>query len=326
MCISRDKHRDFGLWRDLVTNRCDSGVLHATGYESIVLDYAWDKYGSTCIENLPAKARALPRWKIKAYWFMGLVYIHHYPRWNKFISSILTSRATGPISCHKFYSYVLPILVEFSKVIDEIKWDERLHPMNHGSHMFKDRFTTIFDGTNINVLNVRADKKLQRLLFSGSKYNHCCVKIMIGITFMGTIVHYTGPHAGTLHDEKILQQHPPDFEPWEWGLGDGAFLSNPHILVKHIQPAGGLLTKPQVTINTIFNYWRLRVEHIIGEIKRHDMFDGVFRGSYVTLKSAIDLTVNMTQIKIKLSLPRYRTLGPWGHEPHSYQHKKAKTA
>ena len=256
---------------------------------------------------------------------MGFVYIHHYPRWNKFIASVLHTPVTGRVTCQKFYSRVVPILCTMSELIDEIKWDERLHPMNHGSHMFKERFTTIFDGTNINVANLRTDKTLQRLLFNGSKYNHCCVKIMVGITFMGTIVHYTAPHIGTMNDEKILELYPPDFEEWEWGLGDGAFESNNHILVKYQQPPKGLLTEDRVYMNTIFNYWSLRVEHIIGEIKRHDMLAGVFRGSYILLKSAVDLTVNMTQIKIKLALPRYETCGPWGHEPGSYKNKRAKT-
>ena len=74
------------------------------------------------------------------------------------------------------------------------------------------------------------------------------VKIMIGITFGGLIVHYTGPHhggcfiatyssisphiLGTSNDAMILANYPPAFEPWEWGLGDGES-SMPLSLVVH---------------------------------------------------------------------------------------------
>ena len=306
------------LWRCLTTSNCDSGVLHATGYTPEVLDIAWDKYREPLAAKLAALSKpiVLDDDMLAAYWYLMFVYIHHYPRWNKFISSVLNTPLTGPVSCQKFYTIVVPIMCMFSTVVDEIHWGERLHEMNHGSHFLKDRFTTIFDGTNINVQNIRKDKRLTRVMFNGSKYNHCCVKLMIGITFFGTIVHYTGPHMGTMNDEIILAKYPPAFLPFEWGMGDGAFESNYHIMVKYQQPPNGVLQTYQVYMNTIFNYWRLRVEHIMSEIKRHDMFDGVFRGSYVILKSAIDLTVHMTNIKLKSNLPRYRTCGPWPHSAH----------
>ena len=82
-----------------------------------------------------------------------------------------------------------------------------------------------------------------------------------------------------------------------------------------MQPDNGLLEPYKVAMNTIFDYWRLRVEHIMIEIKRHDMFCGVYRGSYSLLKSAIDLTVHMTNIKLRVQPPRYCTCGPWSHNP-----------
>ena len=102
------------------------------------------------------------------------------------------------------------------------------------------------------------------------------------------------------------------------GIGDGAYTSNWHILIKYQQPEGGVLTKEQVKFNSIFNYWRLRDEHIIGEIKKHDMFDGVFRGSYTILKACLDLTVHLKNVKIKLAPPRYETCGPWTHKPEGW--------
>ena len=140
---------------------------------------------------------------------------------------------------------------------------------------------------------------------------------MLGVTFEGVIVHYTGLHIGTKNDQLIINEHPPAFLPWEWGIGDGAFESAWHILVKYQKPQNGVLTKEMVEFNAKFNYWRLRVEHITGVVKRHAVLEGVFRGSYALLQCVVDLTVHLTNIKLKLALPRYETVGPWGHTPGS---------
>lgn len=140
---------------------------------------------------------------------------------------------------------------------------------------------------------------------------------MIGITFTGVIVHYSGLHIGTMHDAPILRENPPQFEPWEWGIGDGAFIGNPNILVAFQNQEGKQLNDDQLHFNGWFNYWRGRVEHIIGEVKNHDMLSGVFRGSFVLLHAATRLTVHLTNVKIKLNPPRYETVGPWRHEPGS---------
>ena len=46
----------------------------------------------------------------------------------------------------------------------------------------------------------------------------------------------------------------------------GAFEANHHILVKFQQPKNGLLFPWQVKMNVIFNYFRLRVEHVLSLI------------------------------------------------------------
>ena len=143
------------------------------------------------------------------------------------------------------------------------------------------------------------------------------MQCVTGITFTGVIVWFTGLHIGTINDNDILNANPPPMLPWEWGLADGAFKDCDHILVKFIQPDGGLLTVAEVIWNSIFNYWRVRVEHIIGDVKNHDMFVVPFRGSYALLQCCVRMTVHLTNIKLKMALPRYDTMGPWGHQPGS---------
>ena len=85
------------------------------------------------------------------------------------------------------------------------------------------------------------------------------------------------------------------------------------MLCKFEQPANGLLEPWQVKFNVILNHFRVRVEQVIKLIKTHSMLDGVFRGSYVLLKAVLDLTVQLTNLKIRLLPPRFRTIGPWPH-------------
>ena len=115
-----------------MASRTDNGVIYATGYSSEVLDYMWAKYSSALNDKLRSISGfiGVPHQLRKAYWFLALVYIHHYPRWNRFISTVLHTPITGSISCQKFYSRIVPILCSFSQVVDEIQWEDRLHPLH----------------------------------------------------------------------------------------------------------------------------------------------------------------------------------------------------
>jgi hypothetical protein len=171
-------------WPSHATNKCPSGVLYATGYPCEVLDYTWHKYGDKLRLALKTLAEPLEFSEelTAAYMFTGLMYIHHYPRWNENYAAILVTDLTGPIGKKMFYKVVVPVICELAKLVDEVHWGDRLDPINHGTGYLSERFTTIFDGTNIDVSNISKDKELASVMFCGSKYNHCCFKIMIGIT------------------------------------------------------------------------------------------------------------------------------------------------
>ena len=171
-------------WPAHATNKCASGVLYATGYDCDVLDYTWLKYGDKLRLALKTLADPLEFSEelTAAYMLTGLQFIHHYPRWNEYYSSVLGCDLTGPISKKLFYKIVVPVICELSKLIDEVHWGDRLDPINHGASYLAERFTTIFDGANIDVSSISKDKELASVMFCGSKYNHCCFKIMIGIT------------------------------------------------------------------------------------------------------------------------------------------------
>ena len=53
------------------------------------------------------------------------------------------------------------------------------------------------------------------------------------------------------------------------------------------------------TANNWVNYYRQRVEHIIGLVKKHGAFRQPFRGNHVLLRGMVDLTMQMANCAIK---------------------------
>ena len=49
------------------------------------------------------------------------------------------------------------------------------------------------------------------------------------------------------------------------------------------------------------DYYRQRVEHAIGVIKKHAMFRQPYRGAHVLLHAMVRMTVHMTNIKLRQS-------------------------
>ena len=147
-------------WRLFTSSGRDSAVTTETGYSAEVLDYVWWAYS----ERLDAGVKSLDRplevssTKLQALVYIGFAYIHQYPRSMKLVPKVLSTPITGAVSPQKFYAEVVPVLLVLSRLVEETFWEDRLHPYNHGSHLFKDRFTTIFDGTDINVSNLRKDR------------------------------------------------------------------------------------------------------------------------------------------------------------------------
>ena len=136
--------------------------------------------------------------------------------------------------------------------------------------------------------------------------------------------HNTCTHNTCTHTTiaRIIVEHPPHMKRWEWGFGDGAFEEAPQIMVKVQQPDGGVLSKEEVGWNTLFNYWRARVGHLMSDLKKPNMFSGVFRGSFPIFKSCLDLHIHSMNINRRRRLPRYMTCGPKPHwpVPEKYRH------
>ena len=238
-------------WRSFAGNRRDSGVLAETGYETPLLAYIWHKYGYLQPHGLVATLAAQdPFWKygkygvenvIAAMLYAALWYIHVYPSAVSFGQR--NFEFIGRISTRKFYEMVVPVLVAFSDAINEINYNDRLHPANHGLGIFENYITCFVDTAPIFVKEPR-NRQLAALLMQ-PKYGCCVYKFQIAVSHMGWICYYSGPHHGTIPDniiyENTYDEHP--LKSWEYWCGDGIYNSCFGVITRFILEAGSVFTR-----------------------------------------------------------------------------------
>ena len=288
-------------------NQCESGVLDDTGYANDQIIYMWEKYRFSIVR----KARQLAGdnfdefddilYAVGVCLYVALWYIHQYPTvrtlgartWGKF----------GRMTKTNFYRLVIPVLCATSLTIKEIFWEDRLHPRNHGVGIFSQRFTAFVDCAPIWVSRPK-NKVLENALFSqkGKKggAGHC-YKMQLGVNFLGWIVMYTGLHLAKTGDTIIFndtwEDHP--LEDWEFWFGDAIYRVCDQVLAKFQRDDGALLSDYEVYMNNEVNDARQRVEMINAAVKEHAMFRQAFRGSHVLLRACVDLTIHMTNCKLR---------------------------
>ncbi len=100
--------------------------------------------------------------------------------------------------------------------------------------------------------------------------------------------------------------------PWEWWLGDGAYIAEPQIVSLYRKPVGGALLPYQQVVNDIISHYRARVEHINHLIESHAIFKEAFCGGVDLLSDAFFVVVHTTNIHL-CACPRYPSFGNWSH-------------
>ena len=292
-------------WRDLAGSRSDRGVLKETGYPAPLFDLVWHRYGGPIVAKLSTQAPfpmytniGIPQ-TVAILLYVAVWYIHLHP-----VMSAIGQRdfpGFGRVTEDKFYNMVFPVLYDFSMALDEIHYNDRLHPSNHGTGPIFSQFVTLFvDCAPVYVVEPK-DEQLQKLLIQ-PKYGAHVYKIQVAVNFLGWICMYTGLHHGTVPDNVIYnntqRQHP--LRSWEFWCGDGIYESCYGVLTRFILAAGAVFTRLEVFMNTYINHYRQRVEHVMHTIKDHAMWNGQhLRCSYAMLDSCMRLTVQLTNMKIK---------------------------
>jgi len=230
-------------------------------------------------------------------------YIHMYPK-TRWAATIFQK------SRNYIDRILIPALNKMSAVVDEITWDYRLNPWSHIEYFpncvtgFTDSFPLYFQQPKNSTL---------RKGFYNAKYGGCIIKYLIIIDCLGRIIFFHGPWGGCSYDGHIFNAtailHP--LKPWERLLGDGHFTVCPGVLSPYRKP---LSTHNEATFNAVLSFYRSRVEHVIGYLKRHAMFSTPFRGNIGVLSKSMKLAAHTSNVRLK-SHARYRPVGPWPHGP-----------
>ena len=193
--LTKKRHLDF---TDLsCLRKSEHGVQIDTGYQYEQVRYIWQKYYKRIISKTKELTNAFDAAPYTDHYLMGvcfyvaLWYIHQYPT----VRSIPGHRFGnyGHMLTSDFYRWVMPVLCGSALVIKEIFWADRLHPENHGTGLFAQRFTALIDCAPIDIQRPD-DPVMENALFNGKAGEGHCWKIQIAINFLGWIVMYTGLH------------------------------------------------------------------------------------------------------------------------------------
>ena len=101
----------------------------------------------------------------------------------------------------------------------------------------------------------------------------------------------------------------PRIKPWEYGLGDKAYVGEPQIITEW---KGRHLSRQQQRFNMMVQHYRGRVEHLISEVvDGRKALSTTWRGSFSLLAAVMKISAHMVGLQERMKGPRYDVFGPW---------------
>ena len=85
----------------------------------------------------------------------------------------------------------------------------------------------------------------------------------------------------------------------EYVLADGAYRSSAHTLVPYREDRAGGIGAGEEAVNDIIQYYRARVEHIIGVIQNHEFFRTKARMSMDLITACTKISVHATALHLR---------------------------
>ena len=289
-----------------------------TGFEAETLSYTWRKYNAyggsrpgTFGGQLPSRLRD-PSYAA-FYFYLVFVYLHQCPQLN-WIQNYKTADGRYKASERSMSAHVWPTAQALANIIDEVDYTWRFNQFNHGLPPFDKAVTGIVDTLPI-VISTPHSWWLSTLFYQ-PKYKATVVKMQLGISFMGDIILWTGPHLGVISDISIWEstwaEHP--FCWWERWLADLGYVGAIGLIYKFKKAAGRLLTREEIVFNNVHEFMRNRVEQMVSAVKNHRICKPrVFRGSFETLKPFLIIVGHVTAYEVHAFGPRFVCYGPWPH-------------
>ena len=266
-----------------------NGVQGETGYSDGIVQELWRKYD----HFMPTAPQGVD--KAEAYFYAALKFIHLCPHPTK-TGSLLYTPHTGFISSSTFDRQIAPRLIILGTVINEIDWALRHDEFNHVPH-FKYFCVGALDTFPVRI-SEPSNSRVARLYYQ-PKYGCCVVKCQLIVDFNGNIIFCSIPHLGTTGDARIWRHCRPVFSLNEYVLADGAYRSSAHTLVPYREDRAGGIGVGEEKVNDIIQYYRARVEHIIGVIQNHEFFRTKARMSMDLITACTKISVHATALHLR---------------------------
>ena len=210
---------------------------------------------------------------------------------------------------------------------NKLEPDARNNPYNHGCGETEVHVKAIVD-TFPFVMHDRSPGHY------APKYKKAVMKFQIDVTFLGRIARLSRWYEGSVHDGTIYEDN-FDGEPV---VGDKAYIGKPLCVTAsrgQVSPAQELRNQvlpplplphlltiacltlppaPPPLMLQMLNHFRVRVEHIIGRIKRHGLFRAIrqWRG-HDFAAACVRLVVQLKSLEIRFAGDLYAGNGPWAH-------------
>ena len=208
---------------------------------------------------------------------------------------------------------VKPTIYALSHCMDYADENLRFWEYNHTEH-FQERVLWTNDGLPVEVCGSN-DQFVAGKNHSG-KYKTQVVKGDLTISLVGHPLYLNFGHFGTIHDDPLWGLNPfrGMVRPWEYGLGDKAYVGCPEMLT---EIKGPNLTGDAREWNTCLQHYRARNEHLVSELKNsRSALSSKWRNSYSLLKAVAKISFNMMALTERMRGPRYKCYGPWPVCPH----------
>lgn len=122
-------------------------------------------------------------------------------------------------------------------------------------------------------------------LFYNGKYKGHVLKVQVFCDHQANIIFFSGPHLGCTHDVQIFYDNHPLISVDEKILADKAYCGNRAknmgIVAPHKKSINYDFTTEESNFNAIHGFYRSRVEHSIGYLKRFSILSQRYRGRVV---------------------------------------------
>lgn len=146
---------------------------------------------------------------------------------------------------------------------------------------------------------IERPKKGQKAYYSGKKKRHT-MKVEIRINKKGRIVHVSNPYPGTVHDFNLFKQGPPLPEHTR-GYFDSGYQGVDKIHPNSDFPYKATKNKPldkeEKQYNTGLSSFRIKVEHIIGDIKVFKILSDRYRNKRKKYGIKVNIIAGLANFK-----------------------------